>query len=102
PSTVQASPTGNEPEPSPSSSEPSPTPSPREDPDVPARPKVLRGVGSGLCLGLDGDGEKAAAKLTECGGGPEQQWVVNAFGPQTVTLTNAAYNQCLDVEGRSG
>ncbi len=66
------------------------------------RPRVLRGVGSGLCLGLDGDGEKAAAKLTECSGGPEQQWVVNAFGPDTVTLTNAAHNQCLDVEGGSG
>ncbi|WP_331461262.1 RICIN domain-containing protein [Micromonospora tarapacensis] len=63
---------------------------------------MFRGVGSGLCLGLDGTGEKAVARLAACGGGPEQQWVVTAFGPETVTLTNAAHNQCLDVEGGSG
>ncbi|MFF5215792.1 RICIN domain-containing protein [Micromonospora sp. NPDC000442] len=102
PSTVQPSPTGSEPEPSPTRPEPSPTPSPSEDPDAIAGPKVFRGVGSHLCLGLDGDGERAAAKLADCSGGPEQQWVVNTFGPDTVTLTNAAHNQCLDVEGVSG
>ncbi|WFE44790.1 RICIN domain-containing protein [Verrucosispora sp. WMMD1129] len=102
PSTVQASPTESTPEPSPTRSDPSPTPSRSEDPDAITGPKVFRGVGSGRCLGLDGDGEKAVAKLADCSGGPEQQWVVNAFGPDTVTLTNAAHNQCLDVEGRSG
>ncbi|MCZ7420735.1 MULTISPECIES: RICIN domain-containing protein [unclassified Micromonospora] len=102
PSTARPSPTESEPEPSPSRSEPSPEPSPSRDPDAIVGPRVLRGVGSGFCLGLDGDGEKAVAKLTGCSGGPEQQWVVNAFGPDTVTLTNAAHNQCLDVEGGSG
>ncbi|MFG2060439.1 RICIN domain-containing protein [Micromonospora sp. NPDC048871] len=78
----------------------SPTPTPAPDPVVGTR--VVRGVGSGLCLGLDGAGEMALAELAGCTGGPEQQWVVNRFGPDTVTLTNAAYNQCLDVEGGSG
>ncbi|GIJ06815.1 RICIN domain-containing protein [Micromonospora andamanensis] len=102
PSTVPPDPTESAPAPSPTRSAPSPTPSPSQDPDAVVGPKVFRGVGSGLCLGLDGDGEKAAAKLADCGGGPEQQWVVNAFGADTVTLTNAAHNQCLDVEGGSG
>ncbi|GIJ19769.1 RICIN domain-containing protein [Micromonospora lutea] len=101
PSTAQPSPTESEAEPGPTPSAPSPTPSPSKDPDAVVGPKVFRGVGSGRCLGLDGDGEKAVAKLTECSGGPEQQWVVNAFGPESVTLTNAAHNQCLDVEGGS-
>ncbi|PZF87687.1 RICIN domain-containing protein, partial [Micromonospora endophytica] len=70
-------------------------------PDPLAGPRVFQGVGSGLCLGLDGDGETAGAELTACSGGPEQQWVVNPFGPNTVTLTNSAHNQCLDVEGVS-
>lgn len=94
------SPTESEPEATPT--EPSPTPSPSQTPDPTLGPKVFRGVGSGLCLGLDGDGERAAAKLAECSGGPEQQWVVAAFGAEAVTLTNAAHNQCLDVEGGSG
>ncbi|GIJ79268.1 Ricin-type beta-trefoil lectin domain-containing protein [Micromonospora phaseoli] len=102
PPPAQPSPTGSEPEPSTTSAEPSPSPSPSADPDAIAGPKVFRGVGSGRCLGLDGDGERAVAKLAECSGGPEQQWVVTAFGPETVTLTNAAHNQCLDVEGGSG
>ncbi|PZG09970.1 hypothetical protein C1I95_28450, partial [Micromonospora craterilacus] len=79
-----------------------PSAAPSADPDVVTGPKVFRGVGSGRCLGLDGDGEKAVAELADCTGGPQQQWVVNPFGPDAVTLTNAAYNQCLDVEGGSG
>jgi hypothetical protein len=102
PSSVQTGPTESEPEPSPTKSKPSPTPSPSRDPDAVVGPKVFRGVGSGLCLGLDGDGERAVARLAECSGGPEQQWVITPFGPDTVTLTNAAHNQCLDVEGGSG
>ncbi|MFI7075792.1 RICIN domain-containing protein [Micromonospora sp. NPDC049903] len=110
PAPVAGSPTSAAPSPSESvapptveSPEPTPTPSPTPtEPDPNTGPKVLRGVGSGLCLGLDGDGERAVAKLAGCTGGPEQQWVVNPFGPDTVTLTNGAHNQCLDVEGRSG
>ncbi|MET8254090.1 RICIN domain-containing protein [Micromonospora sp. NPDC005197] len=88
-------------EPSPTPSvEPSPTPS--ATPAVPTTgPRVLRSP-SGLCLGLDGDGEKAPAELAACTGGPEQQWVVNPIGTDAVTLTNAAHGQCLDVEGGSG
>ncbi|MET8528006.1 RICIN domain-containing protein [Micromonospora sp. NPDC005172] len=96
-----AEPTAPEAEPSPTpSAEPSPTPS--ATPAVPSTgPHVLRSP-SGLCLGLDGDGEKAGAELAPCTGGPEQQWVVNPVGPDAATLTNAAHGQCLDVEGGSG
>ncbi|MDG4779374.1 RICIN domain-containing protein [Micromonospora sp. WMMD961] len=80
--------------------EPSPTPS-ASTPAAPLTgPRVLRAA-SGLCLGLDGDGEKAEAELAVCTGGPEQQWVVNPVGADVVTLANAAYGQCLDVEGGS-
>ncbi|MDG4759876.1 RICIN domain-containing protein [Micromonospora sp. WMMD710] len=97
-----AEPTTPAAEPSPTPSvEPSPTPS-ATTPAAPATgPRVLRSV-SGLCLGLNGDGEKAEAELAVCTGGPEQQWVVSPIGPDTVTLTNAAHGQCLDVEGGSG
>ncbi|WP_433531649.1 RICIN domain-containing protein [Micromonospora sp. CA-263727] len=81
--------------------EPTPSATPTADPDAVTGPKIFRGVGSGRCLGLDGDGERALAELADCSGGPEQQWVVNPFGPDAVTLTNAAYNQCLDVESGS-
>ncbi|MDG4808060.1 RICIN domain-containing protein [Micromonospora sp. WMMD1120] len=92
------------PEPPPPSEEPSPTPSAEPSPSTsagpPTGPRVLRAA-SGLCLGLDGDGERAEAELAVCTGGPEQQWVVNPAGADVVTLTNAAYGQCLDVEGGS-
>lgn len=99
PSTA-AEPTAPAAEPSPTpSAEPSPTPS-----ATPAAPTsgshVLRSP-AGLCLGLDGDGEKAEAELASCTGGPEQQWVVNPVGPDAVTVTNSAHGQCLDVEGGS-
>ncbi|MFC3504622.1 RICIN domain-containing protein [Micromonospora krabiensis] len=84
--------------PSPSASAPSPTPT---APAQPGGPTVLRAVTSGLCLALDGDGEKAEAELAACSGGPEQQWVVSPVTADVVTLTNAAYGQCLDVEGGS-
>ncbi|MFI7606676.1 RICIN domain-containing protein [Micromonospora sp. NPDC049366] len=84
--------------PSPSPSTPSPTPT---SPAQPGGPTVLRAVTSGLCLGLDGDGERAEAQLAACSGGPEQQWVVSLVAADVVTLTNAAYGQCLDVEGGS-
>ncbi|MET7961446.1 RICIN domain-containing protein [Micromonospora zamorensis] len=85
--------------------EPSPpaelSPTPAATPaGPPTGPRVLR-VASGLCLGLDGDGEKAGARLAACSGGPEQQWVVNPVGADVLTLTNAAHGQCLDVEGGS-
>ncbi|MDG4792974.1 RICIN domain-containing protein [Micromonospora sp. WMMD1082] len=102
PTPAPPSPTDTEPEPSTAPAEPTPSPTPSADPDAIVGPKVFRGVGSGLCLGLDGDGERAVATLAACSGGPEQQWVVNPFDPDTVTLTNAAHNQCLDVEGHSG
>ncbi|MFF4876382.1 RICIN domain-containing protein [Micromonospora sp. NPDC000668] len=99
--TSAAEPTTPTAEPSPTAAaEPSPTPA-ATTPAAPATgPKVLRAA-SGLCLGLDGDGEKAEAELAACTGGPEQQWVVNPAGADVVTLTNAAYGQCLDVEGGS-
>ncbi|MET8308394.1 RICIN domain-containing protein [Micromonospora sp. NPDC005173] len=99
--TSAAEPTTPTAEPSPTAAaEPSPTPA-ATTPAAPATgPKVLR-TASGLCLGLDGDGEKAEAELAACTGGPEQQWVVNPAGADVVTLTNAAYGQCLDVEGGS-
>ncbi|KOX09214.1 RICIN domain-containing protein [Micromonospora profundi] len=93
------------PEPTTEAAEPSPTPSAEPSPTTPAGPPtgptVLRAA-SGLCLGVDGDGEKAEAQLAACSGGPEQQWVVNPAAADVVTLTNAAYGQCLDVEGGSG
>ncbi|SCG43195.1 RICIN domain-containing protein [Micromonospora halophytica] len=84
------------------------TPSPSASPTTPPAPaavtgpKVLRSVVSGLCVGTDGDDEKAEAELAACTGGPEQQWVANPVTPDLVTLTNAAHGQCLDVEGGSG
>ncbi|TCB91012.1 hypothetical protein E0H26_26370 [Micromonospora zingiberis] len=101
PPSAAPSPTEAEPPP-PSTESPEPSASATTDPAPATGPKVIRGVGSDLCLGLDGGGERAVAELAGCTGGPEQQWVVNPFGPDTVTLTNAAYNQCLDVEGGSG
>nr|WTA68749.1 RICIN domain-containing protein [Micromonospora sp. NBC_00855] len=80
--------------------EPSPTPSASTPAAPPTGPRVLR-AGSGLCLGLDGDGEKAEAELAVCTGAPEQQWVVSPVGADVVSLTNAKYGQCLDVEGGS-
>ncbi|WP_444950052.1 RICIN domain-containing protein [Micromonospora ureilytica] len=89
-------------EPSPTASaEPSPTPSASAPAAPPTGPRVLRAA-SGLCLGLDGDGEKAEAELAVCTGTPEQQWVVSPAGAGVQTLTNAKYGQCLDVEGGSG
>ncbi|MEU5907724.1 RICIN domain-containing protein [Micromonospora sp. NPDC047527] len=101
PSSVPA-PTTPAAEPSPTASvEPSPTPSPTTPAGPPTGPTMVRAA-SGLCLALDGDGEKAEAELAACTGGPEQQWVVNPAAADVVTLTNAAYGQCLDVEGGSG
>ncbi|MET8088533.1 RICIN domain-containing protein [Micromonospora sp. NPDC005220] len=88
-------------EPSPTApAEPSPTPSASTPAAPPTGPRVLRAA-SGLCLGLDGDGEKAEAELAVCTGAPEQQWVVSPTGADVMTVTNAAYGQCLDVEGGS-
>jgi hypothetical protein len=98
-SAAQPSDPVGEPSPTPSA-EPSPTPSASTPAAPPSGPRVLRAA-SGLCLGLDGDGEKAEAELAVCTGGPEQQWVLNPTGPDVVTLTNGAYGQCLDVEGGS-
>ncbi|MFI6262108.1 RICIN domain-containing protein [Micromonospora sp. NPDC051006] len=101
PGTAQApSPAVSEPAPS-TPAAPSPTPAATTPAGPPTGPRVLRAVVSGLCLGLDGDGEKAEAELAACSGGPEQQWVVNPITADAVTLTNAAYGQCLDVEGGS-
>ncbi|MFG1868776.1 RICIN domain-containing protein [Micromonospora arborensis] len=89
-------------EPSPTApAEPSPTPSATTASAPTTGPRVLKAI-SGLCLGLDGDGEKAEAELAVCTGGPEQQWVVNPISADAVTLTNAAHGKCLDVEGGSG
>ncbi|PYC69698.1 hypothetical protein C7C45_15610 [Micromonospora arborensis] len=92
--------TGPAAEPS-ASAEPSPTPSATTASAPTTGPRVLKAI-SGLCLGLDGDGEKAEAELAVCTGTPEQQWVVNPITADAVTLTNAAHGQCLDVEGGSG
>ncbi|MFF5171578.1 RICIN domain-containing protein [Micromonospora sp. NPDC000089] len=102
-----AAPTG---EPATTPAAPSPTPAPTTPaattapptPPAPAPltgPKVIRSVPSGLCVGLNGTGESSIAVLAPCTGGPEQQWVANPLAPDVVTLTNAAYGQCLDVEG---
>lgn len=88
-------------EPAPSSPAASPTAAPTTPAAPAAGPRVFRAAASGLCLGLDGTGERAPAQLAVCTGGPEQQWVVNPAGPDVVTLTNAATGQCLDVEGGS-
>ncbi|WP_435204690.1 RICIN domain-containing protein [Micromonospora sp. bgisy143] len=102
-----ATPTGAV-EPTTPAAEPSPTPSVEPSPTPSATPAVptsgshvLRSP-AGLCLGLDGDDEKAEAELAACTGGPEQQWVLNPVGTGAVTMTNAAHGQCLDVEGGSG
>ncbi|MEV5210195.1 RICIN domain-containing protein [Micromonospora sp. NPDC053740] len=88
-------------EPSPAApTEPSPTPSTSTPAAPPTGPRVLRAA-SGLCLGLDGDGKEAKAELAVCTGAPEQQWVVSPAGAGVLTVTNAAYGQCLDVEGGS-
>ncbi|MEH0844450.1 RICIN domain-containing protein [Micromonospora sp. CPCC 205711] len=79
-----------------------PTTPPPPAPAAPAPvtgPKVIRAVTSGLCVAPDGDGEQATARLAPCTGGPEQQWVANPVAADVVTLTNAAYGQCLDVSG---
>ncbi|MFY1619529.1 RICIN domain-containing protein [Micromonospora sp. WMMD736] len=99
--TSAAEPTTPAAEPSPTPSvEPSPTPS--ATPAVPTSGSHVLRSPSGLCLGLDGDDEKAEAELAACTGGPEQQWVVNPVATGAVTMTNAAHGQCLDVEGGSG
>ncbi|MEU1246319.1 RICIN domain-containing protein [Micromonospora arida] len=84
----------------PSPAEPSPTPSATTPAAPPTGPRVLRAA-SGLCLALDGDDKEADAQLAACTGAPEQQWVVSPAGTGVLTLTNAAYGQCLDVEGGS-
>lgn len=88
-------------EPAPTTAPPSPTPA-ATTPTAVTGPTAFRAVTSGLCLGTDGAGEKTAAELAACTGGPEQQWVANPVAPDVVTLTNAAYDRCLDVEGGSG
>ncbi|GGM21071.1 hypothetical protein GCM10011608_02110 [Micromonospora sonchi] len=102
PTPAEPSPTEEEPTPTTETPEPTESATPTAEPHPLAGPRVFQGAGSGLCLGLDGGHQAAGAELAACSGGPEQQWVVNTFGPDTVTLTNAAYNQCLDVEGGSG
>ncbi|RIV36035.1 RICIN domain-containing protein [Micromonospora radicis] len=97
-SSTAAAPTPIEDEPAPTTAAPEPSPSA----EPPAGPRVFQGAGSGRCLGLDGDGERALAVLADCADGPAQQWVIAQFGADTVTLTNAAHNLCLDVEGGSG
>ncbi|GAA0376603.1 RICIN domain-containing protein [Micromonospora gifhornensis] len=99
---TEPSPTEEQPPPTTQAPEPTPSATSSAAPDPLVGPKVFAGVGSGLCLGLDGAGERAIAELAVCTGGPEQRWIVSRYGPDTVTLTNAAYNQCLDVEGGSG
>ncbi|MEV1145303.1 RICIN domain-containing protein [Micromonospora sp. NPDC049799] len=103
--TAEAEPTPTPVEPEPTTpAAPSDTPSapPTTAPAPVSGPKVFRAVASGLCFGVDGSGEKATAQLAACTGGPEQQWVANPVAPDVVTLTNAAYGLCLDVEGASG
>lgn len=59
-------------EPSPTVEEPSPTPTAAPSSSAPTQltgPRVFRAVASGLCLGVDGDGEKAEAVLAGCTGG---------------------------------
>lgn len=70
-------------------------------PPQPTGPTVFRQVASGRCLGIDGDGEKAAAKLVDCTDDPRQRWLADSIGPGLVTLVNQASNMCLDVEGHS-
>ncbi|RKN49598.1 RICIN domain-containing protein [Micromonospora endolithica] len=97
--TPAANPTTDQPAPT---TPAAPSPTPPAAPGPPTGPKVFRAVASNLCLGVDGSGEKAAAQLAACTGGPEQQWVANPVSGDVVTLTNAAYGLCLDVEGVSG
>ncbi|WP_434743002.1 RICIN domain-containing protein [Micromonospora sp. SH-82] len=97
-------PESHTPDPTPTTVEPtpSPTPSPTPTPAGVSGPTVFRSVAAGRCVGTDGGHEKARAELADCTGAPEQQWVAAPAGPDAVTLTNAAYGQCLDVEGGSG
>ncbi|MGC5020271.1 RICIN domain-containing protein [Micromonospora sp. DT47] len=103
PAPPTAAPTSAPAQPAPTTTPPAPAPTAAPTtPPAPAPvtgPKVIRTVTSGLCVGTDGDGEKAEAELAACTGGPEQQWVANPVAPDLVTLTNAAYGQCLDVSG---
>ncbi|MER7460000.1 RICIN domain-containing protein [Micromonospora sp. NPDC126480] len=88
-------------EPAPTTSTAAPSTAPTTAAARPTGPTVFRGVASGRCLGVDGDGKEAVAQLADCTGGPEQQWIPNPAGPDLVTLVNQASNLCLDVEGES-
>ncbi|MET8040135.1 RICIN domain-containing protein [Micromonospora sp. NPDC005215] len=88
-SSTDAQPTGAPAEPSPSTAA-----------EPVTGPRVFK-ADSGLCLGLYGDGTQAKAHLAVCTGGPEQDWVITPVGPEAATVANAAFGQCLDVEGGS-
>ncbi|WNM40971.1 RICIN domain-containing protein [Micromonospora halotolerans] len=86
----------------PTTAAPSPSTAPTTPAAPAATPKVIRGIPSGLCVGVTGDDpEGANAALADCTGGPEQQWVVTPVAADTYVLVNAASGKCLDVYGQS-
>lgn len=105
PSTGAATPAGQEPPAPPTVTVSSPTSTPSTEaasspPAIPTGPTAFRQVASGRCLGVDGDGARAPARLLDCrGDDPRQRWLPNATGSGLVSLVNQASNMCLDVEG---
>ncbi|MFE9958201.1 RICIN domain-containing protein [Micromonospora sp. NPDC005299] len=108
PAAAVPTPAASESSPAPATTAAAPTtaaPSPSAAPTTPAAPaatpKVIRGVPSGLCVGVTGDDpEGADAALADCTGGPEQQWVVTPVAADTYVLVNATSGKCLDVDGQ--
>lgn len=101
PAASESSPAAATTAPAPTTAAPSPSAAPTTPAAPAATPRVLRGVPSGLCLGVTGeDPEGAKAALADCTGGPEQQWVVTPVAADTYVLVNAASGKCLDVFGQ--
>ncbi|WP_027658988.1 RICIN domain-containing protein [Salinispora fenicalii] len=108
PSTEASTPSAQEPPAPPTVAASSPTSAPPTEkasspPAIPTGPTVFRQVASGRCLGVDGDGARASAKLLDChSNDPRQRWLPTSIGPGLVSLVNQASNMCLDVEGANG
>ncbi|ABP53546.1 RICIN domain-containing protein [Salinispora tropica] len=99
-STGTSTPAAQEPSAPPTVGTSSPTSTPSTAPAQPTGPTVFRQVASGRCLGIDGDGAQATAKLLDCrGDDSRQRWLPKSIGSGLVALVNQASNMCLDVEG---
>ncbi|WP_162002687.1 sigma-70 family RNA polymerase sigma factor [Streptomyces sp. CB01881] len=56
----------------------------------------LVNAGSGLCVGVAGDGSAGPVQLQQCTGKPSQGWQRLSAGQDTYQLKNAATGTCLD------